>query len=71
MYSDHIGIPIVLLSAEKDAEEKILNTASALWTREKSSITKDQYKEFYHHAAHAYDDPWLTLHNKVEGVLSS
>ena len=70
MYSDHIGIPIVLLSAEKDAEEKILNTASALWTREKSSITKDQYKEFYHHAAHAYDDPWLTLHNKVEGVLS-
>ena len=69
-YSDHIGIPIALMPNAKDEEEKILNTASALWVRGKKDITIEQYKEFYHHTAHAYDEPWLTLHNKVEGILS-
>ena len=67
-YSDHIGLPIVLIG--KDGAETTLNTASALWTRAKKDITEEQYKEFYHHAAHAFDDPWMTLHNQVEGVLS-
>jgi len=69
-YSDHIGIPIILEPTKKDEEERILNTASALWTREKKDVTADQYKEFYHHAAHAFDDPWLTMHNRIEGALS-
>ena len=69
-YSDHIGIPIVLFPTGKDESEKTLNTASALWTRAKAGISKEQYKEFYHHSAHAYDEPWMTLHNNVEGVLS-
>ncbi len=69
-YSDHIGIPIILEKIEKDDEERTLNTASALWTREKKDISDDQYKEFYHHAAHAFDDPWLTMHNRIEGVLA-
>ena len=69
-YSDHIGIPIVLFPTSKDESEKTLNTASALWTRAKAGISKEQYKEFYHHSAHAYDEPWMTLHNNVEGVLS-
>jgi molecular chaperone HtpG len=63
-YSDHIALPIVLDHAGK---EETLNAASALWMRPKSEITADQYKEFYHHVAHAFDEPWLTLHNKVEG----
>jgi molecular chaperone HtpG len=67
-YSDHIGLPIVFIG--KDGAETTLNTASALWTRTKKDITDEQYKEFYHHAAHAFDDPWMTLHNQVEGVLS-
>ena len=67
-YSDHIGLPIVFIG--KDGAETTLNTASALWTRAKKDITEEQYKEFYHHAAHAFDDPWMTLHNQVEGVLS-
>ena len=41
-YSDHIGIPIVLEPKEKGDESKTLNTASALWTREKKNITKEQ-----------------------------
>ncbi|TCS63655.1 molecular chaperone HtpG [Varunaivibrio sulfuroxidans] len=77
-YSDHIGFPIVLEEV-KDAkgdgdgdgdESAPLNAASALWTRPKSEITEEQYKEFYHHSSHSFDDPWLTLHNRVEGVLS-
>ena len=66
-YSDHIGIPIVM---EEGDSTDTLNAASALWTRPKGEITDDQYKEFYHHVGHAFDDPWLVLHSRVEGVLS-
>jgi molecular chaperone HtpG len=65
-YSDHIALPIVLDAAGK---EETINTASAIWTRPRSEITPEQYKEFYHHVGHSFDDPWLTLHNKAEGVL--
>ena len=65
-YSDHIALPIVLKESGKD---ETINTASALWTRPRSEITPEQYKEFYHHVGHSFDDPWLTLHNKAEGVL--
>ena len=65
-YSDHVGLPIILKEAGKD---ETINTASALWTRPRSEITAEQYKEFYHHVGHSFDDPWLTLHNKAEGVL--
>jgi molecular chaperone HtpG len=65
-YSDHIGLPIVLRA---DGKDETINTASALWTRPRSEITPEQYKEFYHHVGHSFDDPWLTLHNRAEGVL--
>jgi molecular chaperone HtpG len=65
-YSDHIALPIVLLD---DGKEEAINRASALWMRNKSEITDEQYKEFYHHHAHAFDDPWLTLHWRAEGKI--
>ncbi|QJE74585.1 molecular chaperone HtpG [Aerophototrophica crusticola] len=65
-YSDHIAVPILLGKAD-DAES--VNAASALWTRPKSEITAEQYKEFYHHVGHGFDDPWLTLHWRAEGVI--
>jgi molecular chaperone HtpG len=65
-YSDHIALPIVLADGNK---EDTINTASALWTRPRSEITEDQYKEFYHHVGHGFDDPWLTLHARAEGVV--
>ncbi|MBE7636273.1 molecular chaperone HtpG [Sneathiella sp. P13V-1] len=68
-YADHIALPVVLKATEEDKEDEVLNTASALWTRPKSEITEDQYKEFYHHTGQAYDSPWMTLHSKVEGTL--
>ncbi len=69
-YSDHIAQQVTLKATKKDEEDKVLNNASALWTRQKKDITEDQYKEFYHHVGMAYDDPWLTLHNKAEGLIS-
>ncbi len=68
-YSDHIAIPVVLVKDAEDGGEQTLNAASALWTRPKSEISEDQYKEFYHHVAHAFDEPWLRLHFKAEGVI--
>jgi len=65
-YSDHIALPIVLADGNK---EETINTASALWTRPRAEITDEQYKEFYHHVGHSFDEPWLTLHARAEGVL--
>ncbi len=67
IYSDHVEYPIVLELGE--AGEETVNTASALWTRHKSEITEDQYKDFYHHVSKNFDDPWLTLHFKAEGNI--
>lgn len=66
-YSDHISFPITLTDEEGHTET--VNTGAALWTRPKSDITKEQYSEFYRHAAHTPDEPWLTLHNKAEGKI--
>jgi len=66
-YSDHISIPIYFTDA--DGVENQVNSASALWTRHKSEISEDQYKEFYKSVSHAVDDPWLTMHNRNEGVV--
>src|SRR5690606_26523147 len=65
-HSDHIALPI-RLAAEGKTEQ--INAASALWTRPRSEITAEQYKEFYHHVGHAFDEPWLTLHARAEGTL--
>ena len=67
LYSDHISYPIVLDLGE--AGEETVNTGSALWTRNKAEITKEQYNEFYHHVSKNFDEPWLCLHFKAEGNL--
>ena len=64
LYSDHIALPILLGEGEAPA-----NRASALWLRSKNDITAQQYKEFYHHVAHAFEDQALTLHWKAEGKI--
>lgn len=76
-YSDHIGIPIMLEVRPKPGDTKTslqeptqVNEASAIWTRPKGEISDEQYKEFYHHVAHAFDDPFARVHFTAEGVLS-
>ena len=75
-YSDHISLPIQMLKEEwdekqseqvKTAEWENINQASALWTRAKSEISDEQYKEFYKHVAHDFEDPLAWTHNRVEG----
>ena len=78
-YSDHIAFPILLqvkpkaddkeAEAEPKAPEKV-NEGGALWTRPRGEITDEQYKEFYHHVAHAFDDPFARVHFTAEGQLS-
>ncbi len=51
----------------KPAEWEGINKAEALWVREKSDISEDEYKEFYKHVSHDYAEPLLWAHNKVEG----
>lgn len=74
-YSDHIGIPVSILTNVKDEEGKEteetkweqINKAQALWTRSKSDITDEEYNEFYKHVANDFADPLTWSHNKVEG----
>ena len=71
-YSDHISLPVMMPKkddkGEKTDELEMVNKASALWTRTKSEITDDEYKEFYKHVAHDFDEPLTWMHNKVEGT---
>ncbi|HEX4208453.1 MAG TPA: molecular chaperone HtpG [Ktedonobacteraceae bacterium] len=69
-YSDHIMLPIVMKSEEKDKEgtDEVVNQASALWTRSKNDITDEQYKEFYKHIAHDFNDPLAYVHSRMEGT---
>jgi molecular chaperone HtpG len=77
-YSDHIAVPILLQEEKKpdgeaEGEPKApeqINEANALWARPKAEISDEQYKEFYHHVAHAFDEPWARLHVQAEGVVS-
>lgn len=69
-YSDHIALPVEIETHNEEDNtttwEKI-NKAQALWTRNKSDIREDEYKEFYKHVAHDYTDPLTWSHNRVEG----
>lgn len=75
-YSDHISLPIVMEKqhfgdeAEKqEPEDETINKATALWTRSRSDITDEEYKEFYKHISHDFADPLTWSHNRVEGKL--
>lgn len=84
-YSDHISLPVMMEKPitpefdeegkEKPVEENLepefeaINDATALWTRSRSEVEDDEYKEFYKHVSHDYEDPLSWSHNKVEGKL--
>ncbi|EGR0101205.1 molecular chaperone HtpG [Vibrio vulnificus] len=74
-YSDHISIPVSIQTRVRDEEGKEteevkweqINKAQALWTRNKSDISDEEYQEFYKHVSHDFADPLLWSHNRVEG----
>lgn len=75
-YSDHISFPIIMEKiiepeeegGETTIENETVNQASALWTKSKSEIKKEEYIEFYKHISHDYEDPMAWSHNRVEGT---
>lgn len=79
-YSDHIALPVEIQTfqdepvaeGEEPSGKQIMtwekiNNGQALWTRNKSEITDEEYKEFYKHVAHEFSDPLIWSHNRVEG----
>ena len=80
-YSDHISIPVEMYKQPVEESEgpdgdkipaqpgewEAINRATALWTRDKSEVTEDEYKEFYKHVGHDWEEPLTWAHNKVEG----
>ena len=81
-YSDHISLPVEMVkenygaeeegeeeNKEKEIEYEVVNTAKALWTRGRSDISEEEYKEFYKHISHDFSDPLKWSHNRVEGKL--
>jgi molecular chaperone HtpG len=82
-YSDHISFPIIMdkedikddiSDKDKDKDkiesgEDTVNSATALWIRNKKEIMNEEYNEFYKHIGHDFEDPLAHIHNKVEGKL--
>lgn len=76
-YSDHISLPIIMEKQEfgeegeekKEAEDEVVNKATAIWTRSRNDVTDEEYDEFYKHISHDYESPMTWSHNKVEGKL--
>ncbi len=84
-YSDHISVPVMMpkppapaVDGESEGEEtpaaveteyEAVNDATALWTRSRSDVSDEEYKEFYKHVSHDFEDPLTWSHNKVEGKV--
>ncbi len=68
-YSDHISLPIVMVAEDKEKGEETINSATALWSRNKNDIKEEEYHEFYKHVAHDFENPLTYVHHKVEGKL--
>jgi molecular chaperone HtpG len=72
-YSDHLNLPILMHKLTEDDkptdEWETVNKATALWTLPKASIKDEEYKEFYKHIAHDFEDPLAWTHNKIEGNI--
>ncbi|MFP4695703.1 molecular chaperone HtpG [Thiohalospira sp.] len=72
-WSDHIGLPIRMPKQGEEgpdrSEWETVNQASALWTRPRNEIGEEEYKGFYKHVAHDFEDPLTWIHARVEGKL--
>ncbi|HUN40943.1 MAG TPA: molecular chaperone HtpG, partial [Acetobacteraceae bacterium] len=65
-WADHITLPITIA---RDGKDQPANEGNALWRKPRAEITEQNYKEFYRHLGHMFDDPWATLHWRAEGML--
>lgn len=80
-HSDFISYPIKMeVERTKDSsidssqkvtikEDVVLNSQKALWTKNPSEVSKEEYKEFYQHVSHDYAEPLKTIHYRAEGTM--
>ena len=75
-YSDHIVQPILMKKEEWDQDkgeqvitdaDETVNQASALWAKSRNEISEDEYKAFYKHVGHDFDEPLAWTHSRAEG----
>lgn len=69
-YSDHIALPVEIETRNEEDDTIVweqINKAQALWTRGRTEVTDEEYKEFYKHISHDFNDPLSWSHNRVEG----
>ncbi|MES9991665.1 MAG: molecular chaperone HtpG [Candidatus Thiodiazotropha sp.] len=74
-FSDHITIPVEMEKEHYGEDEEKpetpeferVNKGTALWMRNRSEISEEEYQEFYKHVSHDFENPLLHVHNKVEG----
>ena len=71
-YSDSLSLPIEMPEEGDEGQGgwETVNRASALWARPRKEITEDEYREFYKHVAHDFEDPLAWVHTQVEGTQS-
>ncbi len=65
-WADHITLPVTI---ERDGKDVPANEGTALWRKPKAEVEEKSYTELYRHLAHAFDEPWATLHWRAEGQL--
>lgn len=73
-YSDHINFPVEMVQEKADDKDETIvyeavNKATALWQCSKNDLTDEEYKEFYKHVSHDFEDPLAWTHNAVEGKV--
>jgi molecular chaperone HtpG len=74
-YSDFIAWPIKMEVERTDTDGKVareietLNSMKALWARSKNEVEEDEYKEFYKHISHDWNDPLEIISMKAEGTF--
>ena len=67
-YSDHLTFPVELI--DQDGKSEIVNRGTALWLRPKSDVSDKEYREFYKYVSNTPDEPYMVLHNKLEGNIA-
>src|SRR5205823_5531267 len=66
-YSDFVSYPIIYKSHDSKEPDKTLNSMKPIWTRPRSEVKDDEYKEFYKHISHDWNEPMQTWSFRAEG----
>ena len=76
-YSNYVAVPVTMDVEEKDDKWEVtwtkneqLNDMKSIWTKSKTSVKDEEYKEFYKTLSMDFNEPLAHIHNNVEGMIS-